>query len=174
MKNTPADTPGMDETTLQLGLLMEAAQAYQALADTSLNALQAQVRGLDTMLRDQVQQALGEGLWAVTQESTRAAQSLQSLRRAAGARAMLWTIATTGLCAAVVLGTMRWLLPSPEEMARLRAQRSELAAAIAELERRGAGIDWRRCGATHRLCVRIDTGAPAFGPRADYRIVAER
>lgn len=174
MKSTPADATAMDETTFKLGLLMEAAQAHQALADTSLNALQAQVHGLDVLLRDQAQQALSEGLWAVTEESTRAAQSLRSLRLAAGARAMLWTIATTGLCAAVVLGAMRWLLPSPEEMARLRADRSELAAAIAELERRGAGIDWRRCGETQRLCVRIDIGAPAFGPRSDYRIVADQ
>jgi len=173
MKAVAPQASDMDDTTLQLGLLMEAAQAHQAVAESNLNALQAQVRGLDVLLRDQVQQALIEGLWAVTQESTRAAQSLQSLRRAAGARAMLWTIVTTGLCAAFMLGAVQWLLPSSEEMARLRTHRSELAAAIAELERRGAGMDWQRCGATQRLCVRIDTEAPAFGPRGDFRIVAD-
>lgn len=174
MKTPEPPATDMDETTLGLGLLMEAAQAHQALAESSLNALQGQVRGLDVMLRDQVQQVLSEGLWAVTQECSRATRSLQSLRRVVGARAMLWAVATAGLCAALLLVAAQWLLPSPEEMIRLRAHRDELAAAITELQRRGAGIDWRRCGETHRLCVRIDTGTPAFGPLGDFRIVADQ
>ena len=64
-----------------------------------------------------------------------------------------------------------WILPSPTELAALRAKRAELASNVARLEQHGARIDLRRCGAAERLCVRIDRHAPAYGEAADYLVV---
>jgi hypothetical protein len=63
-------------------------------------------------------------------------------------------------------------LPSPAEITALTAQRADLSAAVARLERRGGRIDLRRCGDAQRYCVRIDRKAPAFGQQGDYLIVA--
>jgi hypothetical protein len=32
-------------------------------------------------------------------------------------------------------------------------------------------LDVRTCGASARLCVRVDRNAPAYGPGADYLVV---
>ncbi len=56
-------------------------------------------------------------------------------------------------------------------MSALRAQRDELAAGIARLQAAGGRIEWRRCGATQRLCVRVERTAPAFGDHADFLVV---
>jgi hypothetical protein len=53
----------------------------------------------------------------------------------------------------------------------LRAQRDSLAQNIAHLEQRGGKVDWRSCGDSARLCVRIDRKAPVYGEKADYYIV---
>ena len=45
------------------------------------------------------------------------------------------------------------------------------ALQIEQLERQGARAQWRRCGETGRLCVRIDRHAPIYGEHGDYYVL---
>ncbi len=87
-------------------------------------------------------------------------------------RGTLWSVLLAILCTGIPAGIMRWALPSEAQIASLRSRRDALAASVADLERRGGRIDWRRCGAAPRLCVRVDRSAPSYGEKADYYVVA--
>jgi 2-phospho-L-lactate guanylyltransferase (CobY/MobA/RfbA family) len=161
----------MDDETIKVGLLMETAHAQQALVDKALEQLNAHVRELDTVVRDEIRHTLVEELRIVVNETNRSAEALRRLRRAANLRIGLWTLGLTVVCSAIPLGLAWWLLPSPNEITALRATRDDLASAVARLEQRGARVDLRRCGGTNRLCVRVDRKAPAYGEAGDYLVV---
>ena len=162
----------MDDATMKFGLLMESAQAHQRLAETHLEKLRAHTQDLDGVVRDEIRRTLTEELQMLASESNRCAQALQRIRHGAGLRGALWSVAIAVLCTATPLVIMRWTLPSENEIAALRARRDELAASVAALERKGGRIDWRHCGETSRLCVRVDRKAPTYGERADFYVVA--
>jgi hypothetical protein len=75
------------------------------------------------------------------------------------------------ICALAPLAVARWVLPSAAEVSALRARRDELRLNVAKLEQLGGHIDWRRCGDTRRLCVRVDRKAPTYGEKADYYVI---
>ena len=164
-------SPGMSPEALQAGLLMEGAQAHQAMVAENLQRLQAHVRDLDAVVRDEIRRTLLEELQAVSDESRRAAQALQRAGRVASGRlgvlGSVVAVLTTLLPATVLL----YLTPSPAELASLRAQRAELEGALAKLRQEGAGVEWGHCGEERRLCVRIDRKAPHFGEQSDYAVV---
>ena len=161
----------MEDDTLKIGLLMEAAQAQQALAETVLERLKGHMNALDEIVRDGIRHALVEELQVLGNESQRAAESLRRLGRAANARLALWSIGLTLLCTAIPMCGQWWLIPSQSEIAALRLRRDALAANVTSLEERGGRIDLRRCGGTDRLCVRVDRKAPAYGDAGDYLVV---
>jgi len=161
----------MQDQTMELGLLLEAAHAQQTLAETSLERLTAHVRDLDDIVREEIRRTLVEELQVLGNDSRHAAELLRRVGRAANLRVTLWSIGITTLCSAIPLAEAWWILPSPTELAALRAKRAELASNVARLEQHGARIDLRRCGAAERLCVRIDRHAPAYGEAADYLVV---
>ena len=161
----------MGDEAMKLGLLMEAAQAQQRLGQESLERLAAHMKDLDVIVRDEIRRTVAEELGSIANESRRAALSLQGLRRAANLRVLLWTVSIAALCSAVGIGEAYWMLPSQREITALRARRDTLAANISRLEQSGGMLDVRRCGARARLCVRVDRGAPAYGPGADYLVV---
>lgn len=161
----------MSDEAMKCGLLMEAAQAQQRLGQESLERLAAHTRDLDVIVRDEIRRTVAEELGSVASESRRAAESLQSLRRSANVRVLLWTVSMAAVCSAVGMGEVYWMLPSQREIAALRARRDALADDISRLEQRGGRLDVRTCGAPPRLCVRVDRNAPAYGPAADYLIV---
>lgn len=161
----------MEDNTMKLGLLMEAAQAHQALAESALEKLSAHLRDLDTVVRDGIRHTLVEELQFFGTESRRAAESLRGLHRAANVRIVFWSIGITVLCSAIPLGAAWWLLPSPKELVTLRATRDGLVASIASLEQRGARVDIRHCGSGERLCVRVDRKAPPYGDTGDYLVI---
>jgi hypothetical protein len=70
-----------------------------------------------------------------------------------------------------VTALLAWWLPTPGQLAALRAEQQRLSAVIARLADSGGRIDLRRCGASARLCVRVDRRAPAYGEQADYLVV---
>ncbi|MEP6886509.1 MAG: hypothetical protein ABJC66_17310 [Gammaproteobacteria bacterium] len=162
----------MDDATLQAGLLMESAQVHQKSAEEQLEKLRLHVQDIDGVVRDEIRRTLIEELQMLSAESKRATDALQKIKRAASLRATLWTVLMAVLSTGIPLVVMGWTLPTGPEIAALRARRDELAASVATLERRGGRIEWRRCGATARLCVRVDRGASAYGEKADYYIVA--
>jgi hypothetical protein len=161
----------MEDDTLKIGLLMEAAQAQQALAETALASLKGHMSTLDDVVRDEIRHALVEELQALGNESQHAAESLRRLGRVANARITLWSIGLTLLCTAIPMCGQWWVIPSQSEIAALRLERDQLAANVTSLEGRGGRIELRRCGGSDRLCVRVDRKAPAYGEAGDYVVV---
>lgn len=161
----------MEESTIKVGLLMEAAQAQQTLAEGVLEKLNAHTRELDTVVRDEIRHTLVEELQVLGNESRRAAEALRSLGRSANIRVAIWSVGLTLLCTAIPLFATWCFLPSQSELTTLRAKREELMSSLARLEQRGARADLRQCGGTTRLCVRVDRKAPVYGDNGDYFVV---
>jgi len=162
----------MDDATMKFGLLMETAQAHQKLAETHLEKLRAHTQDLDGVVRDEIRRTLVEELQMLTTESRRATEVLQRIRRGVTLRGALWGLLIAILCTGIPAAIVRLVLPSESEIAALRVRREELTSSVAALEKRGGRIEWRRCGGTQRLCVRVDRMAPTYGDKADYYVVA--
>jgi hypothetical protein len=161
----------MDDITMKLGLLMEAAQTHQKAADSTLRKLKATANELATIVRDEVRSVVVEEFQSLATDSKRASAALREVHRAANIRALAWSLSLTTLCSAIPLLLACWLIPSRGEIAALRARHDELATKIASLEERGGRIDLRRCGNGGRLCVRVDRKAPSYGEQSDYLVV---
>lgn len=161
----------MDDETMKVGLLMEAAQSHQKLAEASLRKLKAHTHDLDNLVREEIRRTVVDELQALAADSQRAVDALQRLRRAANARVALWSVGITASCSALALGLAWWVLPSQSEISALRTKRDEFAVAIERLGKQGGRIDLRRCGIEQRLCVRVDRKSPAYGTSADYFVV---
>ena len=164
-------TAALDDATMKVGLLMESAQAHQKLAEGQLERLRAHTQDLDGVVRDEIRRTLVEELRALTAETARATRALQKIRGPAAIRGAAWSLAVAVLCTVAPIGVARWALPSAAEIATLRSRRDELTANLAKLEQQGGRIDWRRCGETRRLCVRVDRKAPTYGDKADYFVI---
>jgi hypothetical protein len=161
----------VDDTTLKLGLLMEAAQSHQKSAEATLRKLKSTATDLAILVRDEVRSVLIQEFQSLAADSKRAATALREVQRAANIRALVWSLGITTLCSAIPIGLACWLIPSRNEIAALRAKHDELATKIASLEDRGGRIDLRRCGNGTRLCVRVDRKAPTYGEQSDYLVI---
>jgi hypothetical protein len=165
-------SPAIDDATMKFGLLMESAAAHQKLAESHLEKLRAHTQDLDSVVRDEIRRTLIEELSMLTSEGRRAAEVLRKIGRGAALRGALSSVVVAVLSTGIPVAIMRWALPSASDIAALRSRRDELTATVAELERRGGRIEWRRCGDSARLCVRVDRKAPAYGDKSDFFIVA--
>ena len=160
----------MDQDSVKLGLLMETAQTHQKLAEAAIDKLSEHTQALEAVARDQIQRALVDALKTVHAEAQRAVEALQKIKRAANARVTLWTLGLTVISAAIALFIAWWVLPTRDEIARLRTERDELSSNLVVLNQRGARADLRRCGAGH-VCVRVDLSAPRDGESSDYMVI---
>jgi ferric-dicitrate binding protein FerR (iron transport regulator) len=165
------NTAHLNDEAMNWGLLMESAQAHQRLAEENLDRLKAHTQDLDGLVREEIRRTLIEELQAVTAESKLAAEALRVMRRTVSMRGALWSVGMWALCAGVPGAIAWWALPSQAQIAALRAQRDELVLNVTRLEQRGGRIDWRRCGDTQRLCVRVERKGPAYGDNSDYLVV---
>ena len=161
----------VDDETMRVGLLMESAQAQHKLAEAHLEKLRRHTQGLDDIVREEIRRTLIEELRSLTGESDRAVRALRGMQQAANIRSVAWNIGTAVLCTAIPTAVAHWALPSVSDIAALRAQRDVLTQSVALLEQRGGKVDWRSCGDSERLCVRIDRKAPIYGEGADYYVV---
>ena len=159
----------MDQDSVKLGLLMETAERHQ-LAAAVIRELDEQTQGLQAMVSDQVRGALTEEIRIVHTEAQKAVESLQRVKRAANARLIIWTLALTVSSARIALFVTWWVLPTPEDIARIRSARAELTSNLALLNRHGARGHLRHCG-TARLYVRVDLNAPRYGGQRDYFVI---
>ena len=75
----------------------------------------------------------------------------------------LWA-GTAALLLAVVLGIVLLVVPSPDQIAALRAE-------VVNLEARGGKATLTVCGDKKRLCAEIDTRVPEYGERGQFRIL---
>ncbi|MGH8306486.1 MAG: hypothetical protein ACRETG_12845 [Steroidobacteraceae bacterium] len=160
----------MDQDNIKLGLLIEAAQTHQRLAEAAIEKLNEHAQGLGAVMRDHIRCAVAEEMKMVQAETQGAVQALQTVKRAANARSAFWTLGVSATAAAIALFVAWWVLPTPAEITTLRTERDELASNIAILNQRGARADLRRCG-TGRLCVRVDLKAPRYGESTDYLVI---
>jgi hypothetical protein len=161
----------LEDLTMKLGLLMEAAEAQQALAAAALERLREHTGGLDAIVREEIRTTLIEELTALGDDSRRAAQTLRGLNHVASLRVAAWSVGVTALSAAIPFGVAWWTLPSRADVTAMRTTRDELTTNIARLTQQGGRVELRRCGAARRLCVRVDRGAPMYGEAADYLVV---
>jgi hypothetical protein len=161
----------VDADTMKLGLLMESVQVHQKLAETNLEKLRAHTQDLDGVVREEIRRTLIEELQALTAESDRAVRALRDMRHAANMRCLMWNVGAAVLCTAIPSTIAHYALPSQSGIAAMRAQRDLLAQNVAQLERRGGKVEWRSCGESTRLCVRVDRKSPVYGENADYYIV---
>jgi hypothetical protein len=161
----------VDDATMKFGLLMESAQAHQRLAESQLDKLRAHTQDLDSVVRDEIRRTLVEELQMLTAETTRATRALQTVRRSASLRGALWSFMFALICALAPLVVASWLLPSAAEVSTLRTRRDELSLNVSKLEQLGGRIDWRHCGDTRRLCVRVNRKAPTYGEKGDYYVI---
>jgi hypothetical protein len=161
----------VEDATMKFGLLMESAQAHQRLAESQLEKLRTHTQDLDSVVRDEIRRTLVEELQMMTAETTRATRALAKITRTGNFRGAFWSVLTAALCSLVPVGVARWALPSADEVASLRAKRDELNVNVERLHQLGGRIEWRHCGETGRICVRIDRKAPPYGEKADYYVV---
>ncbi len=162
------DEPGPMGDALKAGLLMEAAQAQQRLGEQALGRLDEHLRGLDTLVREEVARAVTECLGALQAEMDQAAGALRRLRRSADLRLTLYSLAVTTVSLAMGLAAVRVFVPSRQQIEILRARRAAFEADIRHLREFGGSVDLRRCGTRGRLCVRVRRGGPAYGPGGQF------
>jgi hypothetical protein len=168
---TPVAAPIQEDETLKVGLLMEAAQAQQTLAATTLDRLREHSAGLDRIVREEIRATLLEEMQALDEDSRRAAEALRRLQRIANLRLIVWSAAVLSLASLLPCAIVWWLLPTRTEIQTLAAKRDELSANIDRLSRQGGNVELRRCGTTQRLCARVERSAPAYGAAGDFFIL---
>jgi hypothetical protein len=161
----------VEDPTLKLGLLMEAAQAQQTLAATALDRLREHTAGLDAIVREEIRTTILEEMQSLGEDSRCAAEALRRLRRAASLRVALWSVSMATLSAAASCAVAWWLLPARGDITALRAEHDRLTANIARLSQQGGRLELRRCGSTQRLCVRVDRSAPSYGEAAEFLVI---
>ena len=157
--------------SLKFGLLMESAQAHQKMAENHLDELRAHTRGLDGVVREEIRRTLIDELRELTAECDRTARALRDMKHSVTRRSVLWNVTLVILCTGIPSAIAHYALPSPKEISALRVERDSLSKNLARLEQRGGKVEWRSCGDSARLCVRIDRGSPVYGTQADYYIV---
>jgi hypothetical protein len=157
--------------TLELGLLMQAAQAHQELADRSLARLETHAEGLDDVVREEIRRTFIAEFGVLLEEAGKATEALGRLRGTAARHFTAIGLVLAALPAAAALLLLWHFIPSAAQLASLRTQRAQLLSNIAQLHAAGAHIELRRCGPAQRLCVHVDRRAPAYGDAADYLIV---
>jgi len=160
----------LENDTMKLGLLLEAAQAQQTLAAGALERLREQTAGLDAIVREEIRATILEEMQSLADDSRRAAQALRSLHKTANLRLLASGAAMITLSALVPCAIASWWLPSRAEVAALRAARDQLTTNIERLTRQGGRVELRHCGPAQRLCVRVDPSAPPYG-EGDFRVV---
>ena len=134
-------------------------------------AVSEAVSGALVAVRDETVKTLGgsvkPAVSALEGVTGRAEEAEQRLSQAAASFSWQWGAlwaGTAALLLAVVLGIVLLVVPTPDEIARLRAE-------VANLEARGGKVNLITCGSEKRLCVEIDLKAGEYGERRQFRIL---
>ena len=138
-------------------------------------AVEKAVQGSLASLQQQTQSTLGESVMpavkALQGATERAEQAEESLHQAASWISWKWAAiwaSTSCVLLASIVGLSMLLVPSPSEIADLRAN-------VAALEARGGKIQLVQCGPSNRLCAKIDVKANkstgGWGTEGQYMIL---
>ena len=134
-------------------------------------AVEKAVQAALASVQQQTQSTLGDSVnpavKALQGVTARAEQAEESLHQAASSIswkwAAIWTVTSCVLLASLVALSML-LVPSPNEIADLRAN-------AAALEAKGGKVNLTLCGSQKRLCAEIDTKADTWGEKGQFRIL---
>ena len=134
-------------------------------------AVSEAVSGALVAVRDETAQTLGgsvkPAVSALEGVTGRAEQAEQRLSQAAASFSWQWGAlwaGTAALLLLVVLAVVLILVPSPKEIAKLRAKAEYL-------EERGGKVVLTECGPKQRLCAEFDLKAGEYGKDGQYRIL---
>lgn len=145
--------------------LLETIHAQQSQIFSLLATLDTRSRDFDALVGDAVQRAFTEAV------GMRATTSLSQLHRATSVRFARWAFGVVSACA-LVPAVLSWLLlPSQARIMQSRDTVEQLSATVAQLSREGGRIQLEHCGATQRLCARVDRKSPFYGEAADFMIL---
>ena len=118
-------------------------------------AVQAALANVQQQTQSTLADSVTPAVKALQGVTARAEQAEESLHQAASSIswkwAAIWTLIACGLLASVV-GLSMLVVPSPNEIADLRAN-------VADLEAKGGRVQLSTCGDSKRLCARIDPKA---------------
>ena len=134
-------------------------------------AVEKAVQAALANVQQQTQSTLGDSVnpavKALQGVTARAEQAEESLHQAASSIswkwAAIWTVTSCVLLASLVALSML-LVPSPNEIADLRANAAALKA-------KGGKVNLTLCGSQKRLCAEIDTKADTWGEKGQFRIL---
>ena len=135
---------------------------------SALEGIQQQAR---SALGDSVNPAM-KALQGITARAEQAEETLHQAAKSISWRwAAIWAFTGCTLLTAVV-GLSMLLVPSPNEIADLRAN-------VAALETRGGKVQLTQCGPSNRLCAKIDlkanegkgTNGDGWGKEGEWRIL---
>lgn len=138
-------------------------------------AVEKAVQAALANVQQQTQSTLGDSVnpavKALQGVTARAEQAEESLHQAASSISWKWAAiwaATSCMLLASIVGLSMLLVPSPNEIADLRAN-------AAALEARGGKIQLVQCGPSNRLCAKIDVKANkstgGWGTEGQYMIL---
>ena len=134
-------------------------------------AVSEAVSGALVAVRDETVKTLGgsvkPAVSALEGVTGRAEQAEQRLSQAAASFSWQWGAlwaGTAALLLLVVLGIVLLVVPSPKEIAELRAKAEYL-------EERGGKVVLTECGPKQRLCAEFDLKAGEYGKDGQYRIL---
>ena len=125
----------------------------------------------ERLVREEIRRTMVDELQMLTVETSRAIGALEKIRRSAGVRTTLGGVGLAVACAIVPVIVAKLTLPSAADVAALKARHDELTARISRLEQRGGRIELRQCGASLRLCARVDLKAPKYGEKGDFYVL---
>jgi hypothetical protein len=149
----------------ELDRILETVHAQHTQLHGMLASLESRSRDLDASVGDAVQRAL------LQPAGLRAVEKLTQLHQASSIRVARWAFGVVSACA-LVPALLSWMLmPSRAQMLQARQTFEQLSSAVAQLSREGGRIELRHCGATNRLCVRIDRKSPLYGESADFMVL---
>ena len=134
-------------------------------------AVEKAVQAALANVQQQTQSTLGDSVnpavKALQGVTARAEQAEESLHQAASSLSWKWTAiwaATSCVLLASIVGLSMLLVPSPNEIADMRAN-------AAALETKGGKVNLTLCGPQKRLCAEVDTKAEAWGENGQFRIL---
>ena len=173
----------MDDATVTAGVLLEAAQNQQKIAEASFAKLDALAKivgelpqGALPELKASIEGAIRKELAEARQEIQRLTESLRKAHAHLGQTLLYYGGAVVLIAVVAVAVMLLWALPAPGEMVRLRDEKAQLQASIADLAKRGGRIQLRPCvrtDAKSRLCARVDPAGGTFNEHGEtYMVLA--
>ena len=126
------------------------------------DAVAAAMGGVEAKAGTAIEDAVAPALAAIQRATQQATTAAGELRGTVGWVSWKWVgimaASSAGALGAFLLAVFL-LVPNAGKLAALRAERAELEAAVADLEKRGGRIQLNKCGEKKRLCARIDAKA---------------